>query len=150
MRASSEMASRVPTPTLPNQRGPAKNKPTVLVVQNDPYVSALLWTLLNESGFQVVCETSGPVGCKLAKSISPDAVVLDVNLPGINGLEVCRQLKAGVETSLMPVVFCSRQQYLADEAMELGAAAFLAMPGEIIKLPRCLLAILSAAREIEK
>ena len=111
-------------------------------MEGDLYVSAVLWTLLNRFNFEVTSETSGPVGRELARNLRLDAVVLDVNLPGMNGLEICRQLKADPETRALPVVFCSRQYYLADEAMEVGAAAFLHMPGEINKLVACLEQIL--------
>jgi CheY-like chemotaxis protein len=145
MRADSQMRPVAPPTALPDQPDPAAlRKPTVLVVQHDPYVSAVLWTLLNHFNFKVVSETSGPVGRQLVRSLSPDAVVLDVDLPGMNGLEICRQLKADPKTRTLPVVFCSGQRYLADEALELGAAAFLDLPGEIIKLPACLREILSA------
>ncbi len=130
------------TTALPGQPDPA-SKPLVLVVEKDTYSSAILWTLLNHFNFKVFCETSGPVGRQLARSLSPDAVVLDVDLPGMNGLEICRQLKVDPKTRPLPVVFCSRQHYLADEAMELGAAAFLDMPNDIVKLPNCLREILS-------
>ncbi|HLX72619.1 MAG TPA: response regulator [Verrucomicrobiae bacterium] len=118
--------------------------PTVLVVQNDAYISAVLWTLLSQRGYRVVCENSGPEGLLLVRSLFPDAVVLDVNLPGVNGLEICRQIKADPDTRSMPVLFCSAQTYLADEAMEFGATAFLSVPGEVIKLPECLRAVLGA------
>lgn len=117
--------------------------PVVLVVQSDPYISVVLWALLSRRGFRVVCENSGPVGVLLARSLSPDAVILDVNLPGTNGLELCRRLKGDPETSSIPVLFCSGQHYLADEALELGAAAFLSIPGEIFKLPGSLRAVLA-------
>jgi two-component system, OmpR family, phosphate regulon response regulator PhoB len=117
--------------------------PTVLVVQSDAYISAVLWTLLSQCGFRVVCENSGPVGVLLARSLFPDAMVLDVNLAEMNGLEICRQLKAEPETRSMPVIFCSAQKYLADEAMELGAAAFLSVPEEVLRLPECLRAVLA-------
>ena len=116
--------------------------PTVLVVQSEPLISAVLWTLLTRNGFKVVSETSGPVDAQLARSIPADAIVLDVNLPGTNGLEICRRFKEDPETSSIPVIFCSGQHYLADEALELGAAAFLCAPGEIFKLPECLREIL--------
>jgi CheY-like chemotaxis protein len=145
MRATTHLQPTTTT-ALPGQPDPA-SKPTVLVVENDPYISAILWTLLNHFNFQIVSETSGPVGRELARSLSPDAVVLDVDLPGMNGLEICRQLKADPQTRALPVVFCSGQGYLADEALEVGAAAFLKMPGEIIKLPDCLNKILSVRRE---
>lgn len=115
----------------------------VLVLQGDNYISAVLWTWLSECGFRVVCETSGPAGWQLARSLSPDAVVLDVNMPELNGLEICRQLKAEPDTRSIPVVFCGGQSYLADEALELGAAAFLSVPGEIFELAGCLREVLA-------
>jgi CheY-like chemotaxis protein len=129
--------------TLPGHGALRRGEPTLLVVQSDPYISAVLWTLLSQRGYRVICETSGPVGVQLARSLSPAAFVLDVNLAGTNGLEICRQLKDNPETASIPVIFCSGQHYLADEALELGAAAFLSVPGEIFKLPGCLREILA-------
>lgn len=144
MHANSEMPPAAPPAALPGPPNPASaRKPTVLVVENDPYISAVLWTLLSRFNFEAISETSGPTGRQLARSLRLDALVLDVNLPGINGLEICRQLKADPETRALPVVFCSRQYYLADEAMEVGAAAFLVKPEEVIKLPDCLRRILA-------
>lgn len=117
-------------------------KPTVLVIEDDPYVSAVIWTLLNDNNFTTISESSGPDGLQRVRSILPHIVVLDINLPGMNGLEICRQLKADSKTSALPVVVCSGQTYLASEAMELGAAAFLEKPCDIIKLPACLRQIL--------
>jgi two-component system phosphate regulon response regulator PhoB len=142
MRASTDILAASPS-TIP----PGNGDPTVLVVQNEPYLSAVLWALLSGRGFRVVCENSGPVGAELARSLSPDVVVLDVNLPEMNGLEICRQLKADAELSSMPVIFCSGQHYLADEALELGAAAFLSVPGEVFKLPESVRAVLRVRGE---
>jgi CheY-like chemotaxis protein len=139
------MPPAVPPAALSHESEPASaRKPTVLVMEGDPYVSAVLWTLLSRFNFEVFSEISGTVGRDLARNLHLDAVVLDVNLPGMNGLEICRQLKADPETRALPVVFCSRQGYLADEAMEVGAAAFLAKPNEVFKLPGCLSQILAA------
>ena len=142
--APSDMSAVNPSTIPPGQKGPLEShKPTVLIVNSEPLISAVLWTLLSRHGFRVVCENSGPVGVLLARSLSPDAIILDVNLAETNGLEICRQLKADPELHSMPIIFCSGQHYLADEALELGAAAFLSVPGEIFKLPRCLKGILS-------
>ena len=138
MRVPTEISAAISSTALTGQH----DAPIVLVVQTEPLISAVLWTLLTRNGFNVVSETSGPVDAQLARSVSADAVVLDVNLPGTNGLEICRRFKEDPETSSIPVIFCSGQHYLADEALELGAAAFLFAPGEIFKLPGCLRAVL--------
>jgi DNA-binding response OmpR family regulator len=140
MRVPTEFSNAIPLAALP---ATGSDKPTILVVQSEPYLSAVLWTLLTRNGFRVVSETSGPAGAQLARSLSPEAIVLDVNLPGMNGLEICRQLKEDLETSSIPVVFCTGQHYLADEAMELGAAAFLFVPGDVMRLPERLRVVLS-------
>src|SRR5579863_6960472 len=97
-----------PTTSLPGPRSATSSgKPTILVVNADNYVSAIIWTLLKNFDFDIVSETSGPAGLQLARSLSPDVVVLDVNLPDLNGLEICRRLKADPATRALPVVFCS-------------------------------------------
>ena len=133
------------TTVSPGPQVPAPRlKPAILLLNGNHYVSAVIWTLLNHFGFEIVSETSGPIGLELARSLFPDAVVLDVNLPGMNGLEICRRLKADPATDTLPVIFCTGQVYLADEAMELGAAAFLDEMSGVIQLPDCLRKILSA------
>jgi len=145
MRTNSHSSPAATPATLPGQPDPASaRKPTILVVEGDPYVSAILWTLLDRFNFEVISETSGLVGRELARNLRLDAVVLNVDLPVLNGLEICRQLKADPETRALPVVFCSGQRYLADEAMEVGAAVFLAKPNEMFKLPGCLRQIIAA------
>jgi len=145
MRTNSHSSPAATPATLPGQPDPASaRKPTILVVEGDPYVSAILWTLLDRFNFEVISETSGLVGRELARNLRLDAVVLNVDLPVLNGLEICRQLKADPETRALPVVFCSGQDYLADEAMEVGATVFLAEPNEVFKLPGCLRQIIAA------
>jgi CheY-like chemotaxis protein len=145
MQTNSHVSPAAPPADLPGQPDPASaRKPTVLLLESDPYVAAILWTLLDRSNFQVIRETSGPAGRELARNLRLDAVVLDVDLPVMNGLEICLQLKADPETRALPVVFCSGQRYLADEAMEVGATAFLAKPNEVFKLPGCLRQIIAA------
>ena len=148
MRIPTENSAAILSTSLPGQHdGAGREKPLVLVVQSEPLISAVLWTLLSRNGFQVVSETSGPVDAQPVRSLSPDAIVLDVNLPGRNGLEICRRLKGDPETSSIPVIFCSGQHYLADEALELGAAAYLSVPGRgLLKLPGCLRTVLFGAR----
>ena len=145
MLAKPHIQPAVPTVVSIVPRELASNeKPRVLVVQDDPYVSAVIWTLLNQFNFDVISETSGLEGLELARTRRPDIVVLDVNLPGLNGLEVCHRLKADPETCALPVVFCSAQRYLADESLEVGAVAFFDKSNDVINLPQSLRRILAA------
>jgi CheY-like chemotaxis protein len=145
MRTNSHLSPAARPVALPGQPDPTSTrKPTVLLLEGDPYASAILWMLLDRFNFEVISETSGPAGRELARNLRLDAVVLDVDLPVMNGLEICRQLKADPETRALPVIFCSGQRYLADEAMEVGAAAFLSKPNDVLKLPGCLRQIIAA------
>lgn len=135
----------IPATVLAAPFGSAPNaKPTVLVVEDNNYVSAAIWTILNDFNFDVAVTASGAQGLKLAQMLSPDIVVLDVNLPEMNGLEICRHLKADRGTSNLPVVFFSAESHHAKKAMNLGAEAFLVKPYDICQLPNCLSQILAA------
>ena len=119
-------------------------KSTVLLVEDDNYVSAAIWTLLKYSNFEVTIAASGAEGLKQARSLAPDIVVLDVGLPDINGLEICRHLKADPGTAFLPIIFFSGQSQFAQQALDLGAEAFLHKPGDIGKIPDCLHEILAS------
>lgn len=122
---------------------------TVLLVEDDNYVTAAIWTVLKESNFDVAIAASGAEGLKLAKMLSPDVVILDVNLPEMNGLEICRQLKGDSGTCDLPVVFLSAENDQERKAIALGAEAFLVKPLGIGQLPNCLSQIL-ASRDIAR
>lgn len=64
----------------------------------------------------------------------PDLILLDVDLPDLSGLEVCRQLKGHAETARLPVVFCSGRDDLRVEAMRLGAVDCLTKPPDFLHL----------------
>jgi len=125
--------------TLPAKSTPTPVKPpAVLVVEDDPSVFMLILKLLRHYGFTVIHASTGLEGLVMAQNLCPDIVVLDVELPGMSGLEICRQLKSDPKTRPLPVVFCSGQGFLAGEAFDLGAAAFLVKPLDVVHLPACL------------
>lgn len=123
---------------------PLNAKSTVLLVEDDNYVSAAIWTLLKYSNFEVTIAASGAEGLKLTRSLAPDIIVLDVGLPDINGLEICRHLKADPDTASLPVIFFSGQSQFAQQALDLGAEAFLFKPNDIGKISDCLRQILDS------
>ncbi len=67
--------------------------PTVLIVDDEARLRDLLHTYLTQAGFTVLLAADGPGALALAQQHRPDVVVLDLMLPGIDGLEVCRQLR---------------------------------------------------------
>lgn len=144
---TSTSTTTTPTPAtiLARSSGSAPNvRPIVLLVEDDNYVSAAIWTLLQDSNFDVIIAASAAEGLKLVKTLLPDIVVLDVGLPDMNGVEICRRLKTDPRTAGLPVVFFSAQSQFAEEALDLGAKAFLVKPNDIIRLADCLTQVLSS------
>jgi signal transduction histidine kinase len=86
---------------------------------------------LNRAGFRVIEAASGFEALRAASENKLDLVLLDINMPGMNGLEVCRQLRARPETERLPVIFVSASR-LADpdvvEGLEAGADNYLREP----------------------
>ncbi|NJL20383.1 MAG: response regulator [Leptolyngbyaceae cyanobacterium SM1_3_5] len=103
---------------------------TVLVVEDSATDMQILIQCLQQGGLNVLVAQSGEEAIATATSQKPDAVVLDVVLPGCSGFEVCRKLKAEADTSNIPVVICSTKGGEMDRfwGMKQGADAYLPKP----------------------
>jgi class 3 adenylate cyclase/CheY-like chemotaxis protein len=102
---------------------------TILVVDDRPQNARLLGAVLTPSGYDVLHAASGDEALELAWTRGPDLVLLDVEMPGMNGYEVCRRLRADERTAFLPVVMVTshRDQVRAD-ALEAGADDFVTKP----------------------
>jgi DNA-binding response OmpR family regulator len=105
----------------------ASTKGSVLVVEDDATVAEVVTRYLKLDGFDVVCVGDGQTALLAVEEVSPDIVVLDIMLPGIDGLGVCRRLRA---TSAIPIIMLTA---LGDESdrivgLELGADDYLTKP----------------------
>lgn len=113
-----------------------ESRGTVLAVDDDPGALSALTDALGTLGFQVVQAENGSAALELARERQPDVVLLDVQMPGMDGFEVCRQLKADPALMLVPVVFLtghgSRRARL--EGLEAGATDFLNKPCDLVEL----------------
>ncbi|MCP4368947.1 MAG: response regulator [Deltaproteobacteria bacterium] len=78
---------------------------TVLIVDDNPANLGIVEEYLNEHGFDSHIATSGEAALKRVKHIRPDIILLDIQMPGIDGFETCMQLKSDEETSDIPVIF---------------------------------------------
>lgn len=76
----------------------------ILIIDDDPGVRALLSEIFLERKHSVSAAPDGVQGLAAAKLNVPDAIVLDVDMPGLNGYEVCARLRAGPETRLVPIL----------------------------------------------
>ncbi|HLG30618.1 MAG TPA: response regulator transcription factor [Candidatus Brocadiales bacterium] len=103
---------------------------TILVIDDEKDLIELVRYNLENDGFQVVSAADGYKGLRLAKETRPDLVLLDLMLPGINGLEVCRSLKKNDETSGIPVIMLTAKGTEADivAGLEMGADDYITKP----------------------
>jgi len=109
---------------------------TVLVVDDQRDNLEALSRALEPLGYGVWQAADGDRGLALARQRQPDVILLDVVMPGMDGYEVCRRLKADPETMLLPVVFLtgldSREARL--QGLEAGATDFLSKPFDLVEL----------------
>ncbi len=104
------------TPTTGSHR-------TVLIIDDQPFFINMQQTILKQQGYQVLSSTSGPEGLKLAKKYNPDLILLDIEMPGMDGFAVCQQLKQDEELRQIPVIILTGTQDLKlnEKAFEAGA-----------------------------
>ncbi|MRW88701.1 EAL domain-containing protein [Duganella sp. FT80W] len=105
-------------------------KGEVLIVEDTPASLKLLSDLLTEAGYYVRQAPNGELALWTAQSRPPELILLDIRMPGMDGFEVCRRLKATPELSQVPVIFLSAQHDTDDKVrgFELGAVDFVAKP----------------------
>ncbi len=109
----------------------AKTEAHILIVEDDEELRAMLDEYLGKRGFACRCEGDGERGLERAQSESPDLLVLDVMLPGIDGFEVLRRLRAsGGVAARVPVVMLTAHGDEVDRivGLELGADDYLPKP----------------------
>jgi signal transduction histidine kinase/ActR/RegA family two-component response regulator len=127
--AGSTFSVRLPLVDGPAESQPrsTRRSPVVLIVEDDQSSVDLLRAYLTDSGYDVLVERTGPEGLAAVRREQPDAVVLDIQLPGLDGWGLLAALKAAPETSGIPVVVVS---VLDDRARgrHQGAAAYLVKP----------------------
>jgi two-component system phosphate regulon response regulator PhoB len=114
----------------------------VLVVEDERDIQELVRYNLSKDGYAVQCVGTGEEALRAVQSAPPDLVLLDLMLPGLDGLEVCRRLKGEASTGQLPVIMLTAKGEEADivTGLELGADDYITKPFS----PRVLLARLRA------
>jgi diguanylate cyclase (GGDEF)-like protein len=108
---------------------PPPIKPRILVIDDERFNLNTLHGLLRDE-YRLMVAMQGEHGIKAAQTGLPDLILLDVNMPGMDGFEVCRQLKADPITQSIPVIFITALNEASDEAkgLELGAVDYITKP----------------------
>ena len=106
------------------------SKPAVLVVEDEADIADLVAYHLGREGYDVVRATTGEEGLELAREKKPALVVLDLMLPGIDGLEVCRQIRAEAATQSIAVLMLTAKGEEADivVGLQIGADDYVTKP----------------------
>lgn len=107
-----------------------KNKNHILVVDDEKEILELIQFNLEQNDFKVTTVKTGEAALKKARSIEPDLIVLDLMLPGIDGLDVCRILKSDQETENISIIMLTAKGTEEDivKGLELGADDYLTKP----------------------
>jgi DNA-binding response OmpR family regulator len=105
-------------------------KPTILVIDDEKDILKLVQYNLEKEGYQVLLARTGEEGFEAAKAKSPALVLLDLMLPGMDGLEVCKLLRADKATKKIPILMLTAKGSETDQivGLELGATDYVAKP----------------------
>ena len=130
--------------------GPSK----ILVADDDPRNVRLMESILKASGYPVVKAGDGQEALEMIASEHPDLVLLDVMMPRLSGLEVCRKVRMQHETRLLPVIMVTALNAVEEkvQALEMGADDFLSKPvnkEELLAKLRSMLRVKSLHDEVE-
>ncbi len=119
---------------------------TILAVDDQPGQLEILRLMLDAEGFDAVVAKDGLSGLRMAYQVQPDAILLDVMMPNMDGFEVCRRLR---EMTKVPIIFLTAKGTLKDivKGLSLGADDYLVKPFDRSELMGRLMACLRRAKE---
>ena len=103
---------------------------SILVIEDEEDIAELIRYNLEREGYRVVHAESGERGLEIVRRQRPDLVLLDLMLPGIDGLEVCKRVRADVPGAQTPIIMVTARGEEADvvTGLELGAEDYLTKP----------------------
>ncbi|MDR2850257.1 MAG: response regulator transcription factor [Verrucomicrobiota bacterium] len=106
------------------------NPQRILVVEDDPDIQALLRYHIEQHGYRADSVADGSLAADAARRMRPSLILLDLMLPGLDGLEVCRRLKSDPQTAAIPIIMVTARDEEADivSGLELGAVDYICKP----------------------
>jgi len=129
---------------------PASSSPLILVIDDMPETRRLMRRVLERAKLRVLEAATGETGLEAIRSIRPDAVVLDLRLPGMSGFDVARAVRADPDRTVAttPILACSAwvQSEVRREALDAGCDDFEGKPFDIRTFPDLLLGLIAQRR----
>ena len=103
---------------------------TILLIEDDAPIQELVRYNLEREGYSLVVAGDGLNGLEKAQQVKPDLILLDLMLPGLDGYEVCRALRADPATAAVPIIVLSARSEVIDKVLglELGADDYMTKP----------------------
>lgn len=105
-------------------------KKTILVIDDSPDIIQLLTLIIEATGYNIVTKNSGEDGIAALEELTPDLILLDVMMPGIDGFETCKRIKANSKIAEIPLIFITGKTEGKDiaQGFELGAVDYISKP----------------------
>ncbi|CAN2050582.1 two-component system, chemotaxis family, response regulator WspR [Candidatus Magnetomoraceae bacterium gMMP-1] len=116
--------------TIYSENKKSKSKGKILVVDDEPENLRLLMDMLSKRGYIVYPSINGEMALEFNRSACPDIILLDIRLPGMDGYEVCRRLKADERTKSIPIIFISALEDISNKinAFDVGCVDYISKP----------------------
>jgi two-component system phosphate regulon response regulator PhoB len=113
-----------------NRKGVILISKRILIVEDDPSVLRATSYILEKEGYEVLSAQNGLEGLKKARDSNPDLLLLDVMLPGIDGFEICHNLRGEPKTANLPILMFSAKGQESDKAtgLKVGADEYITKP----------------------
>ena len=110
-----------------------QDKEDILVIDDKPENLRLLSIMLDRQGYEVRKAINGKLGLRAAQTVPPDIILLDINMPEMDGYQVCQELKANEMTCKIPVIFISAVDEVLDKvkAFKVGGSDYITKPFQI-------------------
>jgi DNA-binding response OmpR family regulator len=100
----------------------------ILVIDDDEDFQTILKVTLNQNGYDVRSLFNGHLGSSIYEQPAPDVILLDIDLPYVNGVEVGKQLKSNASTKDIPMIMVSANPYVDELCREVGAEDYVQKP----------------------
>src|SRR5687767_13240360 len=115
---------------------PKSNQPTVLIVDDNVINLKLMMQQLKPYDYNILTARDGEAGIERARLVQPDLILLDVQMPQIDGFETCRRLKADPETRAIPVIFMTALSSIEDklQGFAAGGVDYVPKPFQVEEL----------------
>jgi two-component system phosphate regulon response regulator PhoB len=109
--------------SLLHPKGALMGQPRILIIEDERGLTQTLSWYFHREGYEAVVAHDGQEGLRKAQALLPDVVLLDIMLPGLGGLEVCRELRAGERTRDIPIIMITAKSEETDQVVGFGMGA---------------------------